>query len=433
MKLTLPSGFGFGGHIQSTLSGLQPISEPLVSTFGGEAGSPEDLMLKALMVSMRGAGETIPNPAVGCLMANGATVVSVGATEAYGGRHAERVVFEAMHKSGQSTSGLNCFVTLEPCSHHGKQPPCCELFQNSRISTLFTAITDPNPLVNGRGLKFITNQQIAVETNLGRAKIAATAWLLPFLLQQTLKRPLIAAKWAQTLDGALADYKGASQWITGGEARAHGHWLRLKYDVTAVGLNTLLADKPALTVRDCWRPNGRQPHACIIDPSGKADPNDPQFQIALEKLISAAPTRKVALLCPHDHHRNLQNQIPHEVSLLGFERPKQNENLGALIRNAWIAPENQHWLGRQPQSIYVEGGATLISLLVAADALDVLHVFTAPLLLGGSAQRVGCGPHKFPNLSMAAHFDILSTTLLGNDMLLELVPRRIVDLFFARG
>lgn len=433
MRHLLPQGFGLGGHISTTISGPPELAACAPVSVGLAPGSPEDLMLRALMVSMSGAGHTIPNPAVGCLVVQGSEIVAAGATEALGGRHAERVSFDKLRNEGRSLAGLDAYVTLEPCAHHGRQPPCCELFENSGLSKLFIAVGDPHPLVNGRGLNFVKKQGVRVITDLGVARTAATAWHLPFLLQHTLNRPLIAGKWAQTLDGALADLHGTSQWITGAEARAHGHWLRLKYDVVAVGLDTLLTDSPSLTVRDCWQPNNRQPHVCIVDPLGLSCASSGIFIGAIEKIIAAADNRKVALVCPSSHIGSLRDSIPQEVTLLGFEPPRKPNLFGAILSDLWKSEQTKHWLGRSPQSVFVEGGATLLSLLIEADALDVLHVFTAPMLLGGEARRVGVGTHASPNLSMAAHFDILSTAVLGNDMLLELAPRRIVNTFFARG
>jgi len=155
MRHLLPPGFGLGGHILSTLSGPREIAASVPISVGLQAGSPDELMLRALVVSMSGAGHTIPNPAVGCLFAQGTEIIAAGATEAFGGRHAERVSFEILRNEGRSTAGLDAYVTLEPCSHHGRQPPCCELFKNSAISKLFIAVGDPNPLVNGRGVKYL--------------------------------------------------------------------------------------------------------------------------------------------------------------------------------------------------------------------------------------------------------------------------------------
>lgn len=360
-------------------------------------------------------------------------IIGFGATEAYGGRHAERVAFGNLKDNGHSTENSAVYVTLEPCSHHGKQPPCCELFQNAGVSRVVVALGDPNPLVNGRGLRYLEAAGARVLLSHGQSAAAASAWHLPFLVQQTQNRPLIVGKWAQTLDGVVADSHHNSKWITGPEARAHGHWLRLKYDITAVGLGTLLADAPALTARDCWLPNSRQPHACVIDPLGHSIPSDKRFQDALAKLVAAADNRKVAVVCPREHVKELKGKLPAAVSLIGFPPPNEAGRIGEMLKSVWQQDETISWLGRMPQSVYIEGGSTLLSLMIEAEALDALHVFIAPKLLGGDAHRVGNGTHKSPQLSMAAHFDILSTSVLGGDMLLELVSKPIKESFFVRG
>jgi diaminohydroxyphosphoribosylaminopyrimidine deaminase/5-amino-6-(5-phosphoribosylamino)uracil reductase len=382
---------------------------------------------------MRGVGITLPNPAVGCLILKNNQIVGLGSTEAYGGRHAERVAFAHLQENGYSSENSKVYVTLEPCSHQGRQPPCCELFQGAGVAEVIVALGDPNPLVNGRGISFVAASGAQVSLSSAQVAAATAAWHLPFLVQQTQNRPLLVGKWAQTLDGVVADTHHNSKWITGPRARAHGHWLRLKYDITAIGLGTLLADAPALTARDCWRPNARQPDVCIIDPQGHSVADDKRFQDNLANLIAASDTRKVALVCPRDHIKKIAKKLPSCITPIGFSAPKQAEHLGVALKQLWQEDEMLAWFGRMPQSVYIEGGPRLLSLMIEAEALDALHVFIAPALLGGTAHRVGNGTHKSPQLSMAAHFDILSTTVLGGDMLLELVSKRINKSFFARG
>jgi diaminohydroxyphosphoribosylaminopyrimidine deaminase/5-amino-6-(5-phosphoribosylamino)uracil reductase len=433
MESLLPLGFGLGGHIETTLKGPAQDHVPTANLSGFAPGSDNDYMLRALILSMNGVGRTLPNPAVGCIVVKDDQILGFGATETYGGRHAERVAFDNLKKNGISTKETTTYVTLEPCSHHGRQPPCCELFHNAGVSKLVVALGDPNPLVNGRGLRFVEASGVRVELSTRQIAAAAAAWHLPFLVQQTQNRPLIVGKWAQTLDGTVADIGKTSKWITGPKARAHAHWLRLKYDITAVGLGTLLADAPSLTVRDCWRPNSRQPDVCVIDPMGHSLPEDERFQHALANLLAAADNRKVALICPRHHIKNLENKIPTEIALIGFTPPSENDAIGKTLKDVWEQNEMLAWFGRMPQSIYLEGGAKLLSLMIEAGALDALHVFVAPMLLGGTAHRVGNGIHKSPQLSMAAHFDILSTAVLDGDILVELVSKRINESFFVRG
>lgn len=347
-----------------------------------------------------------------------------------GGRHAERVAFDTLRACGMSSDSTEVYVTLEPCSHFGRQPPCCELFKNSGIARLHAALKDPNPKVSGQGFDYIRKLQIPIVLSEGQSRFAATAWLLPFLVQNTLNRPLMVAKWAQTLDGATADHFGNSQWITGPSARAHGHWLRLKYDVTAIGLSTLIHDKPLLTVRDCWRANDRQPHVCVIDPLGRFNPNNEEHVSSLDRLVSAADNRQVALMSPADHSQRISEKINMRVNRIPIKNIA-SEKLGETIRNTFQSELMAHWLGRMPQSVYVEGGATLLSLLFEADCIDAMHVFTASKLLGGQAKRVGSSTHTTPALAMASHFDILSTTTLGDDILVELTHSRITHQFFS--
>jgi diaminohydroxyphosphoribosylaminopyrimidine deaminase / 5-amino-6-(5-phosphoribosylamino)uracil reductase len=428
MTQLLPSGFGLGGHIETSLLGPQNQRKEnfLINT----DRYSDTAMGRALIASMLGVGHTIPNPAVGCVIVKDGVILAEGATEMLGGRHAERVAFDTLRACGMSSDSTEVYVTLEPCSHFGRQPPCCELFKNSGIARLHAALKDPNPKVSGQGFDYIRKLQIPIVLSEGQSRFAATAWLLPFLVQNTLNRPLMVAKWAQTLDGATADHFGNSQWITGPSARAHGHWLRLKYDVTAIGLSTLIHDKPLLTVRDCWRANDRQPHVCVIDPLGRFNPNNEEHVSSLDRLVSAADNRQVALMSPADHSQRISEKINMRVNRIPIKNIA-SEKLGETIRNTFQSELMAHWLGRMPQSVYVEGGATLLSLLFEADCIDAMHVFTAPKLLGGQAKRVGSSTHTTPALAMASHFDILSTTTLGDDILVELTHSRITHQFFS--
>lgn len=424
----LPNGFGFGGFIPRATSTEEnlPLEGYVTDTY------PENMMYRALVESMKGVGQTIPNPAVGCVLTRNQQIISAGFTETYGGRHAERVAFDRLRQLHEASAGLDAFVTLEPCSHHGRQPPCSELFENSGIKSLYIAIADPNPLVGGKGLAAVARN--VEHLNVGLAKHAATAWHLPFLVQHRLGRPLVVGKWAQTLDGAFADQSGRSQWITGPLARSYGHWLRQKYDVTVVGLGTLLLDQPSFSVRDCWRPNERQPDVCIIDALGEAACEDARLNSGLSKILQAtAHTRKVALVTTPKNAARLAGKLPESVALLTLTADDAGHDSMAAARRVahfWTSDDMRTWLGRSPQSLFIEGGATLLSSLLEIDAIDLLHVFIAPMVLAGEARRLHRQGLSAPPLDSATHFDVLSTFALGNDMLMELMPRRMSETFF---
>jgi diaminohydroxyphosphoribosylaminopyrimidine deaminase/5-amino-6-(5-phosphoribosylamino)uracil reductase len=194
-------------------------------------------MRLALMESMEGVGRASPNPAVGAVLVRDGRLLSKGATLAYGDRHAERVALDAV-SDRQLLRGASCYVTLEPCAGTGKQPPCTDALLAAGIRRIVVGALDPHPKAAGQGLKALAQAGITVETNVLGGE--CRAFLFPFLAYQQLQRPVVIGKWAQTLDGHLADDHGHSQWISGKKARAYTHWLRQKYDAILVGVGTAM-------------------------------------------------------------------------------------------------------------------------------------------------------------------------------------------------
>ena len=270
-----------------------PLNQILSSTHSGFTtpilNQPADTidrfwMLEAFTESLNGVGLTNPNPAVGCVIVDQfGKEVSRGCTEAYPGRHAEAVAFQKVADL-KRLENASLYVTLEPCSHQGKQPPCVNFLLNSKIKHIFIARKDSNPLVNGKGIRKL--QRAGKEVHIGLFGAEVTAWNFPFFAEQALKRPVIILKWAQTLDGQLADDTDQSQWISGPQARAYTHWLRQKYDVVLVGAKTFLRDTPRLTVRDCALPHHRSPLPIVFDPKG----------LCLSKKITQLDPRRKWLL-----------------------------------------------------------------------------------------------------------------------------------------
>src|SRR5688572_19319773 len=223
----------------------RPSSASSAVTKADQRSADLEHMAAALSLAARNLGQVWPNPAVGCVIVDQVGhVVGRGFTQRGGRPHAET---EALKMAGDRAKGSTAYVTLEPCSHHGKTPPCAEALVAAGVKRCVAAIEDPDPRVSGRGLATLRDAGIAVET--GVLADRARDLNAGFLTRVTKGRPLVALKLATSLDGRIATRAGESRWITGEEARAYGHRLRATHDAIAVGSGTVLADDPELTCR----------------------------------------------------------------------------------------------------------------------------------------------------------------------------------------
>jgi diaminohydroxyphosphoribosylaminopyrimidine deaminase/5-amino-6-(5-phosphoribosylamino)uracil reductase len=238
---------------------------------------------------------------------------------------------------GTSLEGVTAYVTLEPCSHFGFQPPCVELFLNSGIQRIVIAAQDPDARVNGRGIERLRSHGIQVEV--GILENEAKAFLFPFFFQAVSRKPAWIAKWAQTPNGFLADDNGHSKWITNEKSRAYTHWLRQKYDVIVIGAETYLKDLPKLTSRDSAPPHHRSPIPVIFDPKAKLSPHTLPSHFVHWTSEGQNPQTPAELIL---NFKNFVDAYP-------FDKPLQ--------------------------SVMVEGGAALLNLLLDQDLIDAIHQF----------------------------------------------------------
>lgn len=358
-------GWTMGGFLPLTLSRELASGITYPTKFTNE---DEKWMFVALIEGMKGCGISNPNPSVGCVIVKNGKQISSGATEAYKKRHAERVAIDAL-PAGTDLSQATAYITLEPCSHQGQQPPCVDLLLEKKIGRVVIASTDPNPKVDGAGIKQL--REAGIPVTLGVLQKEANLWHFPFRAYHRLKRPILIGKWAQTPNGLLAGDDGKQVWITGPTSRAYGHWLRQKYDAVVVGAGTYLKDKPSLTVRDCRTPILRQPMRVIIDPKG---------------------------------------------------RIKDSEGIHVLRpRFEDLVEEVQKWFqGKQVQSVFVEGGPTLLRLFLEKKAFDALHIFTGKTALMGS--RYALSFNKF-----AASYQKVSEAVIQEDTLEEYLLPSILN------
>ncbi len=344
-------------------------------------------MRAALALARRGLGNTWPNPAVGCVIVQGGRVVGRGWTAPGGRPHAET---RALAEAGEAARGATAYVTLEPCSHHGRTPPCADALVAAGIRRCVVALGDPDPRVNGRGLERLRAAGIEVEEGLladDAAEVQAG-----FLTRVREGRPLITLKLATTLDGRIATAAGESQWITGPEARRMGHAMRGRHDAVMVGIGTALADDPALT---CRLPGFKPvPEVRIVV--------DTQLRLPTSSTL-ARTAREAPVWVLHGTGATAARR--EALSGQGVQLIEVGAGQGGLDLAGALQALGSAGLTR----VLVEGGAGLAGGLLQAGMVDRLAWFHAPAVLGadGLAAVAALGIGRLADMSrfqqVAAH------------------------------
>jgi diaminohydroxyphosphoribosylaminopyrimidine deaminase/5-amino-6-(5-phosphoribosylamino)uracil reductase len=349
-------------------------------------------MSLALSLGQRGQGRCWPNPAVGCVLVNGGRIVGRGWTQPGGRPHAETV---ALDQAGPLARGATAFVSLEPCAHHGKTPPCCDALVSAQVSRVVIALRDPDPRVNGRGMARIRAAGIPVDEGICAAEAEQSH--AGFLLRQRTGRPALMLKLASSLDGRIATASGESQWITGPTARRHVHALRARHDAVLVGGGTARADDPALTVRGL----GTTHQPVRIVATRRLDlPED-------GTLARTATQCPVWLLhgadAPMDRVSRWQARGARCMPVAcGSDRALDPAACLSALGSAGL------------NTVFCEGGGALASALLSAGLVDDLIWFTAGLALGAEG-RPALGAMGISALSQAPRFDLVDTRNVGGD------------------
>jgi diaminohydroxyphosphoribosylaminopyrimidine deaminase/5-amino-6-(5-phosphoribosylamino)uracil reductase len=353
-------------------------------------------MARALQLAARGEGHVEPNPMVGCVIVCDADVVGEGWHARFGGPHAEVV---ALEQAGAATRGGTLYVTLEPCCHHGKTPPCTEAILRAGIARVVIAAGDPFPQVDGGGVAELTAAGITCEV--GTLGDEARRLLAPYLKLVATARPWVIAKWAMTLDGKLATHAGDSQWISGEASREVVHQLRGRVDAIVVGSGTALADDPLLTARPQDPTDVRRIATRVVVDSRCTLPIDSQ----LVRTTDAAPLLvAVSELASAEHCRRLTDAGAEVVQLAGETHAERIDSL--LVE-----------LGRRRlTNVLVEGGGRLLGQLFDLRAIDEVHVFVAPKLAGGATAPSPLGGMGIHRMDEALQFDHVTINPLGEDV-----------------
>jgi diaminohydroxyphosphoribosylaminopyrimidine deaminase/5-amino-6-(5-phosphoribosylamino)uracil reductase len=358
-------------------------------------------MQRALALAARGLETTDPNPRVGCVIAQRGRVVGEGWHERAGEAHAE---VAALRAAGGQAAGATAYVTLEPCSHQGRTPPCVEALIAARVARVVIAAGDPNPLVDGRGVSALRAAGVTVESGLMEEE--ATELNGGFFRRMRTGRPLVRVKLAMSLDGRTALASGESRWITGEAARADVHRWRARSSAILTGVGTVLADDPRLDVRipDDKAAPGRQPLRVVLDSQLRTPPGARLFTTPGEVLILTT------LTAPED---------PRALSLAG--RAARLESL-PLDGERIALPAVLDRLGElELNEVLVEAGATLAGELLRQSLADELLLYVGLRLLGPAARALVTLP-PLARLADAPAFTLMETQQLGEDLRLRLRP-----------
>jgi len=353
------------------------------------------MMRAALALARRSLGRTWPNPAVGCVIVKDGVIVGRGRTRDGGRPHAEA---DALAQAGDAARGATVYVTLEPCAHFGKSPPCADALIGAGVAKVVSALEDPFPEVNGQGHARLRAAGITVEVGEGAKEAAEIN--AGFLMRVGEGRPLFHLKMATSLDGRIATASGESKWITGGAARADGQRLRATHDAILVGANTVAADDPELT---CRLPGleGYSPVRVVLDSKARMSPGS--------KLAVSAKRTPVWLLCtpqaPASAREVLQAKGVEVIEVASNEQGRVDARAAARA------------LGdRRLTRVLIEGGGEVAATFLTADLVDRVTSYQAGLLLGADS-RSAVGPLALQELGFARRFTLIRTRIAGGDVM----------------
>jgi diaminohydroxyphosphoribosylaminopyrimidine deaminase/5-amino-6-(5-phosphoribosylamino)uracil reductase len=379
-------------------------------------------MAEAVALGERGRLTAAPNPWVGCvIVAADGQVVGRGFHQRAGEPHAE---VHALREAGERARGATAYVTLEPCAHQGRTPPCAPALAAAGVSRVAVAVLDPDPRVAGRGVALLEAAGVAVEVGAGAE--AAARSLAPYLHHRRTGRPLCLLKTAASLDGRTAAADGTSQWITGAEARADAHRLRAESGAVVVGAGTALADHPSLTFRNLEFGDGpvpAQPLRVLIDASGRVPADGPLFDPALAPtLVITSAAEPEAVAAWKAAGAEVEDVAP---------APGAPPFPGALTSPAGPAVDlgaALDVLGRRGiLQAMVEGGATLHGALLRAGLADRLVVYSGGVVLGAGGLPLFGGPGP-GTLDDASRWQLTAVRALGPDARLDWEPTEPGDL-----
>lgn len=359
-------------------------------------------MKRALALAKKGWGATNPNPLVGAVIVKNGKMVGEGYHSAYGEPHAEVVAIE---DAGEESKNATLYVTLEPCSHYGKTPPCTEAIIKAGIKKVYAALLDPNPKVAGTGFKKLN--EAGIETYQGLLHQEATEVNDIFIHFITTEMPFVIHKTAMSLDGKTASNSGHSQWITGEEARRHAHWLRQRVASIMVGVGTVVQDDPSLNVRGI-DVDALHPVRIIVDSRGR-------IPLSSKVLNDTLSTKTIIATTEQMRYEIEQRLIEKGVEVFKFVSDNGRVSLKALLKE----------LGnRRIDSVLIEGGGILAASAFESKLVDKVMYYLAPKIIGGTDATGVVMGKGIQHMDEAITLKDMKCQTIGSDLLISAMVNR---------
>lgn len=358
-------------------------------------------MKMALELAQKGMGFTAPNPMVGAVIVKNGRIIGQGYHRKYGELHAER---EALAVCTEEPKGASIYVTLEPCCHYGKQPPCVNAILEAGIRRVIIGSSDPNPLVAGKGIRILKDHGIEVTENILKEECDKLNEAFFYYIQN--KKPYVVMKYAMTMDGKIAAYTGESKWVTGEAARIHVQEQRLKYTGIMVGVGTVLADDPMLT---CRLENSRNPVRIICDSHLRTP--------LTSKIVRTAETIPTILASSSKDQQKIKNYEELGCQVLYVPEKNGHIDLNRLMELLGAA---------KIDSILLEGGGSLNWSALESGIVQKVQTYIAPKLFGGEEAKTPVEGKGFPDPASAVLLKNSEMIRLGDDFLIESEVKRNV-------
>lgn len=349
----------------------------------------QQIMKQALELARSAAGQTSPNPLVGSVIVKDGRIIGMGAHLKAGQAHAE---IHALNMAGTEARGADLYVTLEPCSHHGRTGPCADAIIQAGLRRVVVAVLDPNPLVSGQGIEKLEAAGVIVETGVCEQEAAELNRMFFTFIRKN--RPFVTLKHAITLDGKIAVYGGRSEKITGPEVQRDVHELRLLHDAILVGAQTIALDNPRLTNRFADSP--KQPIRVILDR---------QLRIPLESHVIQVPDAPTWIIVGSRADIDSRGAFPEHVRILQLDTP-----------DVEIAAALELLAEQKVLSVLVEGGQKINTAFLKSGLVDEVITYMAPIILGGEGTVSVFGDLQTTSASNGIKLDIQATEILGNDL-----------------